>query len=82
MNAYHLWAGIFRNHAGLPFLAYTSQISTSSPVQSELHALLQGLILANKHSVHDLITKGDCDVIMQSMHESHAYLTTDQVLDH
>ena len=61
--------GIFRNHDGLPFLAYAGQMSASSPIESELQALLHGLIFADKHSIHHLIIEVDCAVIMESMHK-------------
>lgn len=56
--------GIFRTHAGIPYLANAGQIPASFPVESELQALLPGLSLADKHHIDDLIIEGDCAVIM------------------
>ena len=59
--------GIFRNHIGLPLLAYADKVTADSPIAAEIHALHQGLILAATFRLRNFLIEGDCANIFNTI---------------
>ncbi|KAF3677928.1 hypothetical protein FXO38_03527 [Capsicum annuum] len=61
-------AGIFRNHNGAWLLGFTEHISTTSPLEAEIHALMLGLSIVRQYQLNSLKINVDWENIIYFNH--------------
>lgn len=67
--------GMIRNHTGKWILGFQKQITAFSSLQTEIHAIHEGLQIATKYGLFPLEVETDSTEVIKAIHQNHLVFT-------